>query len=280
METKVSSATQEMTIGYGRPTVLIGERINPTGRKQLAASLEAGDLQRVQAEAQAQVQAGADILDVNVGMPGVDEVTLLPQAVQAVMEVVDVPLCLDSEIPQALEAALHVYRGKPIVNSVNGQEDRLAEILPLVKQHGAAVIGLTMDDEGIPRDVERRVAIAHKIVERAEGMGIPRKDVIIDCLALTLGANSEAGMVALESMQRVRDELGVNQTIGASNISFGMPERPVLNRAFLSLAIFAGVTCPVVNAARVRMTVLATDLILDRDRFARRYIKAYRDGVR
>lgn len=226
------------------------------------------------------MQAGADVLDVNVGMPGVDEVALLPQAVQAVTEVVEVPLCLDSEKPQALEAALQVYRGKAIVNSVNGQESRLEAILPLVKEHGAAVIGLTMDDEGIPRDVERRIAIAHKFVERAEGMGIPREDVIIDCLALTLGANSEASRIALESMQRVREELGVNQTVGASNISFGMPERQVLNSAFLSLAIFAGVTCPVANVARVRMAVLATDLILDRDRFARRYIKAYRDGAR
>jgi len=276
MQTTVSSATKEVIIAADKPTVLIGERINPTGKKRLAAALEAGDMDLVRKEALAQVQAGADILDINVGTPGVDEVALLPQAVQAVMETVDVPLCLDSDNSQAIEAALKVYKGKPIINSVNGQEERLKQILPLVKEYGAAVIGLTMDDEGIPQDVERRVAIAHKIIEQAEALGIPREDIIIDCLCLTIATDSRAGSVTLEAVRRVKAELGVNQTLGASNISFGLPDRTVLNSAFLALAIAAGVTCPVVDVAKVRPAALATDLLLGRDEYAQRYIKAYR----
>ena len=276
MHTTVSSAAREVTIGVDRPTVLIGERINPTGRKKLAASLAAGDMEMVRREAVIQVEAGADILDVNVGSSGVDEVGLLSRAVQAVMEAVDVPLSLDSDSPAALEAALKVYRGKPIVNSVTGQERSLAEVLPLVREYGAAVIALTMDDEGIPPDAARRVAIARTIVERAESLGIPREDVIVDCLVLTVATESEAGLVTLEAVRRVKEELGVNQTLGASNVSYGLPERDVLNDAFLAMTITAGVTCPTVNVARVRQTVLATDLLLGRDRYARQYIKAYR----
>lgn len=276
METRVSSATREVVIAHDQPTVLIGERINPTGKKKLSAALQAGDLELVRREALVQVEAGADILDVNVGASGVDEVALLPQAVQVVMEAVDVPLSIDSDNPRALAAALKVYQGKPIVNSVNGQEVRLEEILPLVKQYGAAVIGLTMDDQGIPQDAERRVAIAHKIVERAEALGIPRQDIIIDCLALTVATDSKAALETLEAVRRVKAELGVNQTLGASNISFGLPERNLLNSAFLALAIAAGVTCPVVDAAKVRPAILATDLLLGRDGYAQRYIKAYR----
>jgi 5-methyltetrahydrofolate--homocysteine methyltransferase len=276
MHTIVSSATREVVIGDDQPTVLIGERINPTGRKKLAAALEAGDMEVLRREAVAQVEAGADILDVNVGSPGVDEVGLLAQVVQAVAEAVDVPLSLDSDNPGALEAALKVYHGKPIINSVTGQESSLAEVLPLVKRYGAAVIALTMDDDGIPADPARRVAIAHKIIERAESLGIPREDVIIDCLVLTVATESDAALVTLEAVRQVREELGVNQTLGASNVSYGLPERNVLNSAFLAMAINAGVTCPTVNAARVRQAVLATDLLLGRDRYARRYIKDYR----
>lgn len=276
METKVSSKVKEVVIRTDGPTVLIGERINPTGKKKLAAALLAGDLDVVRREAAVQVEAGADILDVNVGLPELDEVAVLPQAVEAVMEVVDVPLCLDSHNPKALAAALRVYRGKPIINSVNGQEESLREILPLVKEYGAAVIGLTMDDAGIPKDADRRVAIAHKIVERAEALGIPREDVIIDCLALTVATDSQAALVTLEAVRRVREELGVNQTLGASNISFGLPDRDILNGAFLTLAIAAGVTCPTVDAAKVRPAILATDLLLGRDDYAMRYIRAYR----
>jgi len=276
METTVSSATKEVTIGGNRPAVLIGERINPTGRAKLAASLQAGDMELVRREATAQVQAGADILDINVGASEVDETTLLPQVVQAVIEVVDVPLSLDSDNPKALEAALKIYRGKPIINSVTGQESSLNAVLPLAKEYGAAVVALTMDDEGIPADSERRVAIARKIVDRAEALGIPREDIIVDCLVLTIATDSNAAMVTLEAISKVKAELGVNQTLGASNVSYGLPERDVLNGTFLALAIAAGVTCPTVNVTKVRQAVLATDLILGRDRYAQRYIKAYR----
>ncbi len=276
MHTIVSSATREVVIGDDQPTVLIGERINPTGRKKLAAALETGDMEMVCREAVAQVEAGADILDVNAGSPGVDKVGLLAQVVQAVAEVVDVPLSLDSDNAGALEAALKVYQGKPIVNSVTGQERSLAEVLPLVREHGAAVIALTMDDEGIPADPAHRVAIAYKIIERAESLGIPREDVISDCLVLTVATESDVVLVTLEAVRQVKEELGVNQTLGASNVSYGLPERDVLNGAFLAMAINAGVTCPTVNAARVRQAVLATDLLLGRDRYARRYIKDYR----
>jgi 5-methyltetrahydrofolate--homocysteine methyltransferase len=276
METTVSSAAKEVIIGGNRPTVLIGERINPTGRAKLAASLQAGDMELVRREATAQVQAGADILDINVGASEVDETIMLPQVVKVVIEVVDVPLSLDSDNPKALEAALKIYQGKPIINSVTGQVSSLNAVLPLAKEYGAAVIALTMDDEGIPTDSERRVAIARKIIDRAEALGIPREDIIVDCLVLTVATDSNAGMVTLEAINKVQAELGVNQTLGASNISYGLPERDVLNSAFLALAIAAGVTCPTVNVAKVRQAVLAIDLILGRDRYAQRYIKDYR----
>jgi 5-methyltetrahydrofolate--homocysteine methyltransferase len=276
METRVSSATKEVVISDSRPTVLIGERLNPTGKAKLAAALQAGDMQVVQAEALAQVQAGADVLDVNVGAPGVDEVILLPRAVQAVMEVVDVPLCLDSHNVKALEAALKVYRGKPLVNSVNGEEASLNELLPLIKERGAVVIGLTMDEKGIPGDAEGRLEIARRIVQRAGALGIPREDVVIDCLAMAVGVDSRAGLVTLETIRRVKAELGVNMTFGGSNISFGMPDRPLLNGAFMAMAIAAGITCPIVNVSQIRSAILAIDLVLGRDRHAARYIKAYR----
>ncbi len=276
METRVSSATKEIVISDSRPTVLIGERLNPTGKAKLAAALQAGDMQVVQAEALAQVQAGADVLDVNVGVPGVDEVSLLPRAVQAVMEVVDVPLCLDSHNVKALEAALKVYRGKPLVNSVNGEERSMSDLLPLIKERGAVVVGLTMDEKGIPGDAEGRADIARRIVRRAEALGIPREDVVIDCLAMAIGVDSRAGMVTLETIRRVKAELGVNMTFGGSNISFGMPDRQLLNGAFLAVAIAAGITCPIVNVSQIRSAILAIDLALGRDRHAARYIKAYR----
>jgi len=276
MKTKVSNATKEVLISDDQPTVLIGERINPTGKKKLAAALQTGNMELVRREAITQVQAGADILDVNVGVSGIDETRLLPQVVQAVMEAVDVPLSLDSDNPRSLEAALKLYQGKPIINSVTGQERSLNEVLPLVKKYGAVVIGLTMDDEGIPMDPDRRVAIAHKIVSRAEALDIPREDIIIDCLTLTIATDSRAGLATLQAIRKVKAELGVNQTLGASNISYGLPDRDVLNSAFLALAITAGVTCPTVDVARVRPAVLATDLLLGRDGYAQRYIKAYR----
>jgi len=276
VETRLSSATKEVLISDEQPTVIIGERINPTGKKKLTTALQAGDLEIVRQEAIAQVQAGADILDINVSADGVDVVTLLPRAVEVIQKTVNVPLCLDSDSPTALEAAIKVYQGKPLVGSVTGQNDSLKKILPLVREYGTAVIGLTIDDEGIPDDLERRVAIAHKIVKEAETQGVPREDVIIDCLALTVGADHRAGLVTIEAMRKVKAELGVNLILGGSNISFGLPERSLLNGTFLAIAIAAGLNCAIVDAVQVRQIILAADLVLGRDRFAMRYIKAYR----
>jgi 5-methyltetrahydrofolate--homocysteine methyltransferase len=276
MKTRLSSATKEVIIGDELPTVIIGERINPTGKKKMTAALEAGDLDAVRKEAEAQIEVGADVLDVNAATANTDEVTLLPKVVQVVMDTVDVPLCLDSSRPEALEAALKLYKGKPLINSVTGQEESLRETLPLVKEYKAAVIGMTVDDEGIPDEVERRVAIAHKIVEQAEKSGIAREDVIIDCVTMTLGADPKSASVTIESLSRIKEELGVNMTLGASNVSFGLPNRDLINSAFLAVAMAAGLNCPVINAAKMRPTVLAVDLILGRDKNAMRYIKAQR----
>jgi 5-methyltetrahydrofolate--homocysteine methyltransferase len=276
MKTRVGSPGKEIIIGTDLPTVLIGERINPTGRKNLAASLEAGDLNLVREEAIAQVRAGADMVDVNVGAPGVNEVEMLPRAVEMVMDAVDVPLSLDSDNPKALAAALKIYKGKPLINSVNGQKNSLREVLPLVKEYNAAVVALTMDDDGIPKETDRRMAIAHKIINRATALGIPIEDIIIDSLVLTVATDTKAGLVTLEMVRRIHQELGVNQTMGASNISFGLPERNIINNVFIAMAISAGVTCPYVNVAAVQPSVLASDLILGRDRFAQRYVKGYR----
>jgi 5-methyltetrahydrofolate--homocysteine methyltransferase len=276
MQSKLSSPKKEVIIGDDRPTVLIGERINPTGKKRLAEALKASDLDIVGKEALAQVQAGADILDVNVGTFGVDEVALLPKTVRMVMEKVDVPLCLDSSNPEALEAALKVYKGKPLVNSVTGEKHSLERVLPLIKKYGAAVVGLVQDDEGIPRDTERRVRIAHTIVERVEAEGIPREDLIIDCLAFAVGAEPASGVAVIEAIHRIRTELGVNITMGASNVSFGLPDRELLNSAFVAMAIAAGATCLIVDVAKVRSIILAADLVLGRDNRARRYVEAYR----
>ncbi len=278
METRISSATKEVIIGHDRPTVLIGERINPTGKKKLAETLKAGDLGIVREEALAQAQAGADIIDVNVSAFGVDEVTMLPRVVQAVLGTVDIPICLDSANPEALAAALKVYKGKSLINSVTGEERSLATILPLVKEYGAVVIGLVQDDEGIPNDAERRVSVACKIVERAEAIGIPRQDVIIDPLALTIGADTKSSLVTIETIRKVKAELGVNLVLAASNVSHGMPDRDSLNSAFVAMAIAAGITCLVVDVAKVRPIVLAADLLLGKDEYARRYIKAYRQS--
>jgi 5-methyltetrahydrofolate--homocysteine methyltransferase len=276
METKVSTAKKEVIISINRPTVLIGERINPTGKKKLAEALKSGNLEVVRQEAIAQVEAGADIIDVNVNTPGVNDVELLPRVVQVVMEAVDAPMCLDSPNTAAIEAALKVYKGKPLINSVSGEEHSLKRVLPLVKEYGAAVVGLVQDDEGIPKNADRRVAIAHKIVEAVEKAGIPREDVVIDVLTFAIGAESKSGMDVLEAIRRIREELGVNMTMGASNISFGMPDRLIINNTWVSMVIAAGATALIVDAARVRPSVLATDLILGRDRFARRFIEDHR----
>ncbi len=281
VETILKSAKKKLVISPEKPTVLIGERINPTGKKRLAAALVEGDLELVRQEALAQVKAGADVLDVNVGAAGLDEVELLPQAVRAVMETVDVPVCVDTANLDALRAALAVHQeiapdGRPLVNSVNGEEARLEGVLPLVAEYKTAVIGLAMDDDGIPASAEARLAVVRKIVERAEALGIPREDIVVDCLALTVGADAQAGVVTLGAIKMVREELGLNMTLGASNISFGLPEREVVNWAFLTLAIQNGVNAPIVNAAKVRSAILATDLLLGRDEYGLRYVRAYK----
>jgi 5-methyltetrahydrofolate--homocysteine methyltransferase len=281
METVLVGTGKKVVIGDDRPTVIIGERINPTGKKKLSAALAAGDLSVVHMEALAQVEVGADVLDVNVGAAGVNEVDLLPRAVKLVMETVDVPICIDTADIKAMAAALAVHKelapeGKPLINSVNGEKERLQGVLPLVAEYGAAVVGLCMDDEGIPEEPERRLAVAEKIVEHAATLGIPREDVVIDCLALTMGADSKAGWKTLESIRLVKAELGVNIALGASNISFGLPAREIINGAFIAMAIYNGLNCPIVDAAKVRSFILAADLALGRDEYAMRYIKAFR----
>lgn len=277
METKLTGANTEVIISPDRPTVLIGERINPAGKKKLAESLRAGNLDIVRKEAQEQVAAGADILDVNVTIFGLDETPVLPAAVKAVMEMTNVPLCIDSANAKALEAALKVYRGKPLVNSVSGEEASLQRVLPLVKEYGAAVIALTQDDNGIPKDAATRVAIAEKICDRAAKLGIGLENIVIDSLALSIGADPLSTVIALETIRLIKEKLGVNMTLGSSNISYGMPERSLINNAYLAMTIAAGVTCPVVDVAKVRPSILAVDLLLNKDKRARRYIQSFRE---
>jgi 5-methyltetrahydrofolate--homocysteine methyltransferase len=276
METKITSATKEVIMSYERPTVLIGERINPAGKKKLAESLKIGNMEVVKKEALDQVKAGADILDVNVTVFGLDEAPLLPKAVQAVMEVTDAPLCIDSANPAALKAALKLYKGKALVNSVSGEERSIERVLPIIKEYGAAVVALTQDDNGIPKDSKTRVDIAEKIITRAAQMGIPMSDIVVDCLALAIGADPMSAITGFETISAVRAKFGVNMTLGASNISFGMPDRVYINVAYLALMIKAGVTCPVVDAAKVRAYILGIDVLLGKDKRARRYIDGYK----
>jgi 5-methyltetrahydrofolate--homocysteine methyltransferase len=281
MDTILKGMKKKVVIGDGRPTAMLGERINPTGKKKLAAALTAGDLEVVRQEALAQVEAGAHILDVNVGAAGVDEADLLPKAVKLVLETVDVPIAIDTADGEALAAALAAHKelnpdGKALINSVNGEEASLARVLPLVAEYGTAVIGLAMDDDGIPPTPEARLAVATKIVERAEALGIGREQILIDCLALTVGADSQAGWTTLEAIRMVKEELGVNMALGASNVSFGLPDRETINGVFLGMAIARGLNCPIVDVAKVGHFILAADLALGRDDYAMSYLKAYR----
>lgn len=279
METTLKSQTQTVVIGPDLPMVIIGERINPTGRKKLAKALEEGNLKLVQEEATKQVQEGAHVLDVNVGISGIDEPKLLKEAILAVREVTEVPLCIDSALPAALEAGLQVYEGKALVNSVNGEERKLKDVLPLVKQYGAAVIGLTMDDDGIPKDAQKRLQIARKIVEEATKIGIPPEDVIIDPLAMAISTDQGAALETLKTLRLIRDEIGVNQTLGVSNISFGLPERHAINGIFLALAAISGLTCPIVDPTlwEMRRALLIADLLLARDDYCMKFITVYRE---
>ncbi len=276
MKTIITSETKTVTIDTNGPFTIIGEKINPTGRKKLAAQLKERNFDYVRDLVRKQVESGADILDVNVGVPGEDEVVLLPEVCKVVMEATDVPLCIDSANSEALAAALAVVPGKPLVNSVNGEEASLEAVLPVVKEFGAAVIGLTMDNDGIPTDPDVRLSIAEKILKRAAKIGIPAEDVVIDPLVLTVGADSKAGAVTLQTIEMVHKTLGVNVNLGASNVSFGLPERHTINQAFLGLAIAAGATCAITDPMKLSMTIRAVDLLLGRDDYAGRYIKHYR----
>lgn len=276
--TVISSKTKTVEISRNHPTAIIGERINPTGRKKVLAALQEGDFDTVRQDALDQVAAGAPVLDVNAGVPGADEPVLLKQVMNTVLDVTDVPLCIDTADPDALSAALAVYEGKALVNSVNGEDRSLEAVLPRVKEYGAAVIGLCMDDDGIPETPEDRLKVAAKIIERAGKLGIGPEDIVIDPLALTMGADSNAGRIALETIKRVVKEFGVNITMGASNISYGMPDRKYINSTFIAMAIHAGMTCPITNplVPEVAIAVLAADLAMGRDEYGMHWIQAYR----
>lgn len=280
METTVSSATRTVIIGSNRPFVIIGERINPTGRKLLAKEMAEGNFERVRRDAIAQVAAGAHMLDVNAGVPLANEPALLAEAIRVVQEVVDVPICIDSSVVEALGAGLAVVQGKPLVNSVTGEEERLEVVLPMVAEYKAAVVGVSNDETGISYDVRERFKVAQKIVARAEAYGIPREDVIIDPLAMPAGAIPGAAATLFELVRMIREELGCNTICGASNISFGLPDRPALNGAFLSMAIAAGMTCAITNPleAEIKRSILAADLMMGHDENCAAWIAAHRDG--
>ncbi len=278
MHTVLKSTTKEVTIGIDKPFIMIGEKINPTGNKKLAAALQAGNLDAARQLAERQVAWGADVLDINVGVPGMDEVALIEQVVRIVSQAVDVPLCIDSGKSEILAAGLKAAPGKPLVNSVNAEEKQLASVLPVVKERGAAVIGLTIDDNGIPKTPEERVAAADRIIQRAVQMGIPIEDIIIDPLVMTVGSDSKAALVTLQTIELLRKEFGVNINLGASNVSFGLPDRLTVNQAFLALGIQAGATCSITDPIKLGSTVRATDLLLGRDSFSMRYIKYFRNA--
>ena len=268
----------EVPIGDDHPFAIIGERINPTGRKRLTAEICAGDMSTVQADALAQVAAGARILDLNAGVPGFDEPAMLARVVQAVHQVVDVPLCIDSSTPEALEAAVPLAKGKVLINSVTAEAHSLERLLPLVKRFGAGVIGMANDEEGISMDPRERLAAARTVVEAAADHGIPRRDVIIDPLTMPIGAAPDAATVMFETIRLIRDELGVNVSCGASNISFGMPDRQGIDAAFLTMSILAGMNCAITNPMHgaVRKATLAADLLLGRDGYGAAWIADHR----
>jgi 5-methyltetrahydrofolate--homocysteine methyltransferase len=276
MHTILKGKTKEVVIGIDRSFVMIGEKINPTGRKKLAAALTEGNFDYVRQLVENQIAWGAEVLDINVGVPGLDEVAIIPRIIELVSSITDLPLCLDSGNPAVLAAGLAVAPGKPLVNSVSGEEKRLESVLPIVKDRGAAVIGLTMDDKGIPATAEERVAVAEKIIERSVRIGIPVEDIVIDPLVLTVGSDSKAALITLQTVELLRRNFGVNISLGASNVSFGLPDRPTVNQAFLTLAIQMGATCSITDPAKLGMTVRATDMLLGRDDNSLRYLKYFR----
>ncbi|MDH3714952.1 MAG: dihydropteroate synthase [Gammaproteobacteria bacterium] len=279
--TVISSASREVVLGFDRPFVIIGERINPTGRKVLAAEMAAGDFSRVQSDALAQVQAGAHMLDVNAGIPLADEPKILAEAIRLVQSVTDLPLSIDSSIVEALEAGLAVYQGKPLVNSVTGEDERLESVLPLVKKYNAAVVAISNDETGISENPDERFTVAKKIVERAEDHGIPRSDVVIDPLVMPVGAINQAGVQVIHILNRLRDELKVNSTCGASNFSFGLPNRRGINAAFLTMSISAGLTSAIMNPLHAEdiQAVLGADVMMGHDPDCMRWIRRFREPV-
>ena len=278
-DTVISSATKEVVIGFDRPFVIIGERINPTGRKILAAEMAAGDFSRVEADARAQVEAGAHMLDVNAGIPLADEPAILARAVQLVQSITDVPLSIDSSIVAALQAGLAVYKGKALVNSVTGEEERLQAVLPLIKHYGAAVIAISNDETGISEDPDVRFAVAKKIVERASDYGIPASDIVVDPLVMPIGAINLAGVQVMRLVHRLRTELKVNTSCGASNISFGLPNRDGINAAFLTMAMGAGLTSAITNPLHVDVVraCMGADVMLGHDPDCARWIRRFRE---
>ena len=275
MQTILRGNTSEVIIDTNGPVIIIGECINPTRRKKLVASLQEGNFEFVLELAKIQIEAGADVLDVNVGFPGVDDVKLLPEVVLAIRDKFDVPLCLDSPNPKAIEAALKIAGGKCLINSVNGEEGSLNILLPIAKEYGAAIIGLTMDNDGIANEAGKRLSVAEKILVRALKAGIKEEDVIIDPLAMAISADPEACLITLETIRLIHQKLGLNITQGASNISFGLPDREVLNSVFMTLSIFNGLTCPIANPEKITATVRAADLILGRDDYAVRFVENF-----
>lgn len=278
-DTVLSSASREVIIGFDRPFVMIGERINPTGRKLLAKEMIEGDFSRVEADALAQVAAGAHMLDVNAGIPLADEPALLAEAIKLVQSVTDVPLSIDSSIIEALEAGLAVYEGKPLVNSVTGEEEVMERVLPFVAKHGAAVVAVSNDDTGISEDPDVRFEVARRIVQRANDHGIPTADVVVDPLVMPIGAMSTAGRQVMTLVRRLRDELGVNTTCGASNVSFGLPNRHNITGAFLTMAIGAGLTSAIMNPLHAEVTnaVMAADVLTGNDPNCAAWIQQFRD---
>ena len=278
-ETIISSATKEVVIGFDKPFTIIGERINPTGRRLLAAEMKEGDFSRVEADALAQVAAGAHVLDVNAGVPMADEPALMAKAVKLVQSLTDVPLSIDSSVIEALESGLEAYEGKALLNSVTGEEERLERVLPLVAKHGAAVVAICNDDSGISTDINVRFEVAKKIIERAADHGIPACDVVVDPLVMPVGAMPDAGLQALELIKRLRTELKVNTTCGASNVSFGLPNRVGLNAAFIGMAIGAGLTSAITNpmVAPLMQAVRGADVMMNHDEQCMNWIAAYRE---
>lgn len=279
MQTILKGKTKEVIIDTKGPVVIIGECINPTRRKKLVVTLQENNFDYVLELAGDQIRAGADVLDVNVGFPGVDDVKLLPETVLRIQEKFDIPLCLDSPNPKAIEAALKVAAGKCLINSVNGEEKSLEALLPVAREYGAAIIGLTMDSFGITRDPVMRLEIAEKILRLAVRAGIKEEDVIIDPLAMAVSADPDACMVTMETIRLVNSKLGLNITMGASNISFGLPNREVLNASFLTLSILNGLTCPIANPEKITAVVRAADLILGRDAYAMRFVEHYQRNI-